>query len=693
MKDYVTIEQAAELEGVTYNQVQKRIARGHYKTMMIAPEGGGKERVMIAVSSLSHKARRVRREQLKEQVKMDNDDPPWYVYADYEWYMKKYKKSFFEGVEIAQAVKQYLDYNGSRTDYIEECARRLGVSVRSFYVFVQLYTEAEAWVTKIEASAGENYEYIKVLAVCRKPREEANPFPSIPKEMQEWIEIKLYSPIFARNLQPISNLYDDLTLEAPDHGWTEIPSYHTVLRYVKHIKTQDGKGAMALAARGLRYWKNKYMMKKYRNTEKLQVLEVVQGDVHTFDTWVRVKRPNGKWQAIRPCLVAWLDTRSRCIIGWAIGEDPDAQTVKRSLINSIYPKKNPELPYGVGRFLLIDNGKEYTAESLTGRPRTVRFELDAELKGFYKSIGIEDDMRCLPYQPWGKAQMERFFGTVCGKFSKRFPAYTGTLTGSRTDGKVQKQIKDMLEKGELPTLEEFEQQWEDFVVKIYHKRKHSGLMIQGEDVPAPISVWHTAERYMKAAPPIEYAMSLLAQVYDRQVTQMGIRVTINGKPIFYANNDELHRYIGERVQFRYYPDDITKIVCYTMDGRRICEAVSYELLTIAPKLREAEFVEHNKDQKRQQRDDKNTIIKRQMTREQRLAAEQVMREEAGKKMVGPELDTGAQPVVALPEDRQYRDERKADSRMRNSKRPVTNAYFDSQAEAAIADIERLRKLG
>lgn len=51
--------------------------------------------------------------------------------------------------------------------------------------------------------------------------------------------------------------------------------------------------------------------------------------------------------------------------------------------------------------------------------------------------------RALPYQPRTKGQIERFFGGVCSRFSKQFSSYTGTLTGSRTDAKIPKDIQKM----------------------------------------------------------------------------------------------------------------------------------------------------------------------------------------------------------------------------------------------------------
>ena len=90
---------------------------------------------------------------------------------------------------------------------------------------------------------------------------------------------------------------------------------------------------------------------------------------------------------------------------------------------------------------------------MTGQSRKNRkidFDFDAETIGFYQSIGIQEVGRSLPYQPWDKS-IERFFSTVCSKFSKWFESYTGTLTGSKTYAKRNKDIDKMLERGELLT--------------------------------------------------------------------------------------------------------------------------------------------------------------------------------------------------------------------------------------------------
>ncbi len=681
--NYITIEEAAILEGLEYYTLYRKIQRNpeEFNTTAVPPETGGRDRILVAIESLSKKARRT----FKAKNTAAGEEAPWFIDVDFNWYKKNYKEYFYQAVELSKYIEEFLDYDGkNKTEFANKLAKKCSMGSRTFSGRVKDYVEAKAWATKQSEESGKNFDYFKILSLCRKPREK-NTFPSISDEVKVLIENIFYDKKFQENNQPITNLYEDLEDIAKIED-LEIPSYDTVWRYVNQIVKEDGKGAKLLVARGTRHWKNQQMMKRKRDTKSLMVMEVIQGDVHTFDCWVKVKRPNGKMQAIKPGLVAWVDMRSRTLVGWAIAEHPDAQIIKQSLINVIYPKKNKELPYGVPKFLLIDNGKEYTAESLTGRSRKIRVSLDADTKGFYRSIGIEDDMRSLPFQPWSKAQVERLFGSICEKFSKRMDSYVGTLSGSKTSSKVTKDIKRMLESGDLVSIEEFSKLFEKYIVEKYHSKKHGGLKDDGEKLPVPIEVFKSGERYIKAAPPYDYTVSLLMKSEERKVTTMGIKITRDGKAIYYQHQD-LTCFIDERVDIRYHPEDITKIFVYSKDGEKICEAVSYELLRIAPKVSEKGFIEHNKDQKIQLRNDRDKVKYRQMTYEERLEKEKEILENADKKIVTPELEVGSQKVTSIPDDQQYKDEMK--NKKNKKSKNQNNEYFEMQAAKALAALKKL----
>ena len=165
--------------------------------------------------------------------------------------------------------------------------------------------------------------------------------------------------------------------------------------------------------------------------------------------WVQWTAPERQDRGRAPKLVAWLDMRSRAIIGDVACVNANSQTLKESLVKMMLQQSGRR-----SRILHVDNGKDYTAKAMTGQNRKHRkhrkidldFAFDSETVGFYQSIGIQEVGRSLPYQPWDKP-IERFFSTVCSKFSKWFESYTGTLTGSKTYAKRQKDIDQMLERG------------------------------------------------------------------------------------------------------------------------------------------------------------------------------------------------------------------------------------------------------
>ena len=498
---FITLEEAAAFEGITYEAMKKRAQRSpkQYKTQTQAREGGGKDQVLISVASLTTKARKAYRAAQKvdgRDVIIDRraaEATPWYVDADLNHYIESNKKRFYEAVELAARVQDFIDYDGpDRTAYAERFALGLGVSPQTLYRYTQNVLEANAWALKLEKEDGQNRDYFQALALCRKPKETGT-FPSLTPEQKALIENIWFDRRFAANLGTIEMLYERFEEEAERRGWESYPSIKTVARYIKYLMDTPGaESARYLAANGTREWKNKKMVKARRDATSLEVMEYVVGDEHTFDFWVQWTTPNGKVKAVRPKLVAWMDMKSRCIIGDVACVDANSQTLKESLVKMIYSN-----PGGVPHILHVDNGKDYTAKTMTGQNRKERkidFSFDAETVGFYQSIGIEDVGRSLPYQPWDKP-IERFFKTVCDKFSRWFESYTGTLTGSKTYAKRQKDVDKMLERGELLTMEEFFEVWTTWKETKYHTRVHRGLKDAGEKWVTPIEMFENGPRY------------------------------------------------------------------------------------------------------------------------------------------------------------------------------------------------------
>ncbi len=684
---FITLDYAAELESMSYKGMASRVQRnpGSFKTKTES-RGGGKDRVLIALSSLSKKARRAYKESLNidgrdvvVEQRAGQEETPWYIDVDLNWFIEKFSKQYYEAVKFSKQIREFLNYgDADRTAFAYEFAQKLGISQRTLYRYSQSYLEASAWALKLNKEDGKNYDFYKVLSLCRKPKEKFT-FPSIVDEVKAYVENVWFDRNFAANAGTIDMLYSKLEKVAQAQGW-EYPSYQTIARYVNYLMEEErGKNAHFLAAQGSREYKNKVMVKGSRDTGALPVMGMVQGDEHTFDCWVEFRHTNGKVLAIKPKLVAWIDTRSRVIMGDLICRDANAQILKQSLLKMIYGT-----PGGVPQWLLIDNGKDYTAETMTGRKRNDRVNFDSETVGFYRSIGIQDDTRSLPYQPWSKAQMERFFGTVCRMFTKWLFSYTGTLSGSRTAGKIKKDIPDMLERGELLTMEEFFGLWKKWLNEVYHKRQHSGLKKQREKFTAPMDVFLNAEdRYYKPAPPKAYASVLMMKAEQALVRNIGIL-----KFGYEYSAQELCDYIGEKVDIKWDTEDVTRLYVYTKEGKKICEAVSQELLVIAPKVQQKALEEHMKMQKRQLKADAERLKEYTTPFEERIARYN----EAPGTVVGADdlmiKGKRGDKVVALPNDRQFGAELK--DRKNKAKQDADSEFLNKRAQDALS---RLRALG
>lgn len=685
---YITLEQAAELEGVKYDTIKKRIQRNpeSYDTKIYQRPGGGKDQVLLSVASLTAKARRAY--EAGQRVKAGRDavieqranEAPWYVEADLNQYIESNRKRYYEAVELANRLQVFLDYDGmDKTEFAARMAEGLGISVPTLYRHTQNILTAQAWALKLEKGDGQSRDYFRVLALCRKPKQCAA-FPSLTPEQRAVIENIWFDKSFAANLGTREMLYEKFAEVAEARGWDSIPSAKTVGRYITYLMERPGaESARYLAANGLREWKNRKMLKAKRDATSLKVMEYVVGDEHTFDFWVAWTAPNGKVKAVRPKLVAWLDMRSRCVLGDVICVNANAQTLKESLVKMMYSH-----PGGVPQIIHVDNGKDYTAKGMTGqdrKERKIEFDLDSETIGFYQSIGVQEVGRSLPYQPWDKP-IERFFGTVCQKFSKWFESYTGTLTGSKTYAKRQKDVTGMLERGKLLTLEEFYDVWTEWKNTKYHTREHRGLKDAGETWTTPISLFENGERYEKAVPPREYAAMLLMKADMVMVRNQGIKKF----GVLYTDY-ELGKYVDQKVGIKWDLDDVTKLYVFDQKGQKICEAVSAEVLAFGAHVSQAALEKHMRNQKRQRQEAEAFLEGMTKPYEERL--EEGRPSDAVGKIDLMVKASRPSKVVQLPTDKEYRGEIAA--RSSRKKAGAGGEFLASKAGDALARLRAMNE--
>lgn len=700
---YITLEEAARLEGVSYETTKKRAQRGKLETRNETRESGGKDITLVKVNSLSKQARNAYREQERlKALAADGSDiqeeqkaeQPWYVDTDIDWYMDQYKERFYQAAEFGNVVRQYLRETvgryGDITEFAEQYAQKhLGKGYRTLYRMIKAYNEALFWQDKKEKEEGCSYEYFRVLCLCRKPKD-VGKFPSMSAEVQQTIKNIWFDKDFAGNRGTKQMLYEQLEAICELKGWKKMPSYQTVARFISFLMEDEGmKNAHFLVANGTREYKNKVMCKRRRDTTSLQVMEMIQGDEHTFDCWVTYKAPNGNIVPIRPKLVCWIDTRSRMILGDVMCKDADSQTLKASLLKLIYHDAE-----SVPRYLYIDNGKDYTSKEMLGVDRKYRHDqaekdkhfavaFDDMARGFYRSLGIEDVHISMPYEPWTKGQIERFFGTVCRKFTKWVTSYTGTLTGSLTADKVNKDIKEMAKQGKLMTLEEFYEHWTKWKTEKYATRVHSELRKAGEEYTRPGDLFEKGDRYEMAPPPKSQATILMMKSEDARVRNTGIER--NG---FYYNDQELMAHIGEKVDVKYDPDDVSVIYVYDKKGRPICSAESYDLLQFG-KVSDETLKQHRRQQNAQLRRDRKIAEEASVPFEKLNEQQQNADKVIGSVSLKMEASKKASKVTQMPQDRTWRQTgTQLRQEMQERQERPNCEYMNSQAQKAL---ERLRK--
>jgi len=692
---YVTLNEAAELEGVGYYTFQKKVKRNpeKYHITMDQREGGGREMVFVAVGSLSRKARDAYAE--RERVKalaegsgggMDAKAPaqmPWYVTADVDCYKEQHEKAWYEAMELCNVIRDFLEYSSKgRNKYAEKIAReQTGKGLRTFYRNVRTYQEASAWAYRLEAQDGCNYDYLKVLALCRKPKESGT-FPSFTPEVRQAIKNIWFNREFAANQGTREMLYDKLTQLAVINHWEKIPSYQSVVRYISYLMNEGGmKNAWYLASHGEREYKNRVMGKALRDATVLMPMEMVMGDEHTFDCWVSYTYPNGRSVPVRPVLVAWVDVRSRMVFGDVICHHANSDILKESLIKMIKTRVG-SVPVGVAKYYLIDNGKDYTAKVMTGVPRSVRNTQDGDLldvtEGFYYKLGIECVHRALPYQPWTKADVERFFESVCNGFTRWLASYTGTLTGSKTDAKITKDIQRMFERGELLTMEEFYARWNEWLHMKYETKVHRGLKDSGETYTRPRDLFLNEERYYKPAPPDSALISYMYREDKVHIYNYGFKRFGN---VYDA--PELRLHTGETLTIRYDRNDVSHIFVTDADGKPVCTAECKELLSFGDHVSEELLLKHIKEQNRQLREDREKL------RDANIPFEEMDESYVGFSG-GVELMIGHKPqrekVVSMPLDKAYRNGFRADQKEDGGEE---SEYLNRKAEDALKSLRAL----
>ena len=298
---------------------------------------------------------------------------------------------------------------------------------------------------------------------------------------------------------------------------------------------------------------------------------------------------------IRLRFTAILDFRSRFVVGCSWAWEGSSRSITTALRHAV-------AAHGPAEVFYCDNGKDYLKVGRGAAPAHLR-ESPLALADWYEQelraideLGVLARLRmavqhCIVRHPQSK-HVERFFGTVHGRFDKKFPTYTGGSPDQRPDfaTKAMAEHRKLLRMG-LPgrslhppasAFIRMALAWLDE----YHSRPHNGKGMNGR---TPRQLFDEARNPRQQPPPAPEVLALmLAERARRKVSECSIALERKR----YIGDDEisvtmLHELNSRDVVVAYDPLDLEKVAVLDLDGRLIAWARQEHYLTQSPDANEA----------------------------------------------------------------------------------------------------------
>lgn len=290
--------------------------------------------------------------------------------------------------------------------------------------------------------------------------------------------------------------------------------------------------------------------------EDLDSNDIWVADNHTFD--IMIEKDGSP---VRVYLTAFMDVRSRKMMGWCITDAPSSDA-------TIYALKKGCEEYGVPKALYTDNGREFLFHDLGGNGfRKKRKGEELKLPSILDDLGIEF-RTALPRNARAKG-IERAFYTVKETFSKLYDGYTGGTILEKPD-----KLKEVVKyPDKLTALEDFRQQVDTYIRGFYNKQPHRGVGMNGK-CPDEIFAENLIERRIIT----KDKLNLMFMRYAKgnkgtlRVGKNGVSLKFYGQELQYWNEELWRLYYGQDVYVRYAPDDLSSVRVYNLEKQFICTA-------------------------------------------------------------------------------------------------------------------------
>ena len=301
-----------------------------------------------------------------------------------------------------------------------------------------------------------------------------------------------------------------------------------------------------------------------RDWSKVKVNQCWFADNRKFDIMVRkFNEDKNRWEAVRPWVCAFSDSKSWKIVGWSIGTDSiDSRVVINTFARAIHD-------YGEPASVYFDNGGDFQKR---GFSQPVQFDQNGPKFSILEKLGILLHTSN-PYNGRAKT-IERIFGNHSRRFDRRFACYLGNRPAVRPENAA------MYSKGDnvmfLPSLQEFTEEFEKWLAE-YQNTPSRSKILNGGIVPAN-QPGLSPEQAFAQLPRItrpkrseeEYKRCFLLPLDELRKVMRGGAVVIDKQDYV---SDALYEYLDRKVMVQIDLVNRDHVYAFTPEGKYIAECI------------------------------------------------------------------------------------------------------------------------
>lgn len=529
MKDWVTVNELARIQGVTPRAIRKGVANNKYVVRQVNGTRGLKYEIFVPALNET------------TQNLIDFEKSKYEIEKNREPVLRKTSIIPTHAQQIALArydlVNLWVDYKR-----ISKNKTQAGKDFIDIYNDGKVYSHLFNILGKV--SIGTIYRWHKAIKnnddyknlVPNYNYGEKEPNPKLTHEEELVFKSLLLTP----NKTNIGKATKLTKYILKKKGLESPTCERNFRRYAEHFK-RNHYDEWVLAREGQKALRDKVQPYITRDISKLEVGDVLVADGHRLS--IQCLNPfTGR--PCRPTLIGYLDWKSTALVGYEIMLEENTQAISSALRNSIINLgKIPKICYQ-------DNGKAFRAKFFTGDFH------ECGINGLFNKLDITA-VFAQPYNARAKV-IERFFKELQDGFERLLPSFVGS---SIVDKPAYMKRNEKFHKEHhipfIPTIEQLSQMLDSYMN--FH------LSLECPNMKGK-TIGEVLEEGKGSGVDLAKLDDLMLSCEIKNINRNGIRFL---KADYY--NDCLYGLKG-RVIIKYSLSDLTKIKIYTLNNEFICEA-------------------------------------------------------------------------------------------------------------------------